>query len=126
MNLYLLTASNLTFSIGLGHSWLGEKYIITRLLSLDNLSRLFGSDLFVKRTLRFAWHITTIAWWGYAAILLVLSSNDLKEPERNIAGVIAVTFYLTSFIGMIVTRGRHLSWIVFLAIAVLATIAAIQ
>jgi hypothetical protein len=23
--------------------------------------------------LRFAWHITTVAWWGFAAILLLLA-----------------------------------------------------
>ena len=37
---------------------------------LFDLPRLFGSDWFTRRTLRFAWHITSVAWLGFAALLV--------------------------------------------------------
>jgi len=58
----LLIGSLLLILIGFIHSILGEKYILIRLFRRDNLPHLMGSDWFTKRTLRFAWHITTLAW----------------------------------------------------------------
>lgn len=69
-----IAAAFLLFLIGVVHSYLGERYILIRLFRRDNLPKLFGSDWFTKRTLRFAWHLTTIAWWGYGAMLLAPDS----------------------------------------------------
>lgn len=46
---------------GIAHSYLGERYILTRLFRRDDLPRLFGGTAFTTATLRFAWHLTTIA-----------------------------------------------------------------
>lgn len=56
---WLLMAALLAFGLGLAHSVLGERYILRRLLRRPDLPALFGSDDFTKRTLRFAWHLTT-------------------------------------------------------------------
>ncbi|MEZ8826965.1 hypothetical protein AB6E04_21655 [Vibrio amylolyticus] len=55
------------------HSILGERFILTRLFTRDNLPKLFGSDDFTKRTLRFAWHLTSVAWLGFACIVIALT-----------------------------------------------------
>ena len=55
---------------------LGEKYILIRLFKRNNLPKLLGSDWLTKRVLRFAWHLTSIAWWGFAAILYWLTATD--------------------------------------------------
>jgi len=65
-------AAILTLTV-VAHSFLGERYILIRLLRRENLPRLFGSDWFTKRTLRIAWHLTSIAWLGLAGILMVLA-----------------------------------------------------
>ena len=70
----LIAAASLAFLIGLAHSYLGERYILIRLFRRE-LPRLFGSDDFTKQTLRFVWHLTTVSWWGLAAILVALQAG---------------------------------------------------
>jgi hypothetical protein len=117
MNLYLVVAAVLTLAIGLAHSWLGERYILTRLFGRQNIPHLFGSDAFTKRTLRFAWHLTTVAWFGAAASLLVLASSPLDASARKMSRVIAATFLVSAVVALAGSRGRHLSWVIFLLIA---------
>ena len=104
-------AAALLVAVGLAHSYLGERYILRRLLRRD-LPTLFGDDVFTKRTLRFAWHVTTIAWWGLAG-LLVWGLGDAEASLRWIAA----TCLATGIVALIGSRGRHLSWVVFFAIA---------
>jgi len=117
MNPYFIAAAALTFAIGLAHSWLGERYILIRLFRRQNIPHLFGSDVFTKRTLRFAWHITTVAWCGVAASLLALATSPLDALALALSKIIAVTFMVSGVAALIGSRGRHLSWIVFLVIA---------
>lgn len=105
----LLAAAALAVAISVAHSYLGERYILVRLFRRDNLPKLFGSDWFTKTTLRFAWHLTSVAWIGMGAALL-------WDPQRAIATAFAVSFAVT----LVASRGRHYAWIVFGAIAALA------
>ena len=74
----LALAAILILAIALAHSYLGERYILIRLFR-QPLPKLFGSDDFTKRTLRFAWHVTSIAWLGFAALLLQVGSDELTR-----------------------------------------------
>ncbi|UCF21586.1 MAG: hypothetical protein JSU87_02685 [Gemmatimonadota bacterium] len=104
--------------VGAAHSYLGERYIIIRLLRREGLPHLFGSDLFTRRTLRFAWHLTTVAWWGFGALLWRLATAvELGMLGRNVATMIGWTFLVSAVVALVGSRGRHLSWLVFLAIA---------
>jgi hypothetical protein len=125
MRTLLLAAAVLAVGIGIVHSWLGERYIIVRLLRRDNLPKLFGGDRFTKQTLRFAWHLTTLAWWGLGAVLLVLSGAfSGVTTARGILAVVSFTFLASAILSFVFTKGRHVSWIVFAAIAVLCALAA--
>ena len=117
----LVLAAALILLIALAHSYLGERYILVRLFR-QPLPKLFGSDDFTKRTLRFAWHITSIAWLGFAYLLLQAASGQLSRAEMLFA--ISITFAITALISLIGGRGRHWSWPVFTAIAVLCYLAA--
>lgn len=117
----LIAAAVLAVSIGVAHSCLGERYILIRLFRRP-LPPLFGDDWFTRQTLRFAWHITTIAWFGFAAILMCLHSGS--TDRRQLLLLIAGTFGMTALISLIASRGRHLSWIVFGAICGLCLVAA--
>lgn len=120
MNVQLLLAAVLALATGCVHSVLGERFIVGRLLRRDNLPRLLGSDVFTKQTIRFAWHLTTVAWWGLAMILLLVGGTPLQVTvAHGILIAVAGTFLLSALLALLLTRGRHLSWIVFLAIAVL-------
>ena len=92
MNAFLLVAAVIALILGPLHSWLGERLILIRLFRRDDLPQLFGSDLFTKRTLRFAWHLTSVAWLGFGVVLLRFSALPvMDEASRAVAQVIAWT-----------------------------------
>lgn len=105
----LALAALLAACIAATHSYLGERYILIRLFRRADLPKLFGSDVFTKRTLRLAWHITSIAWLGMGAALL-------WDPRR----AIGLAFATSAVVSLVGARGRHYSWIVFAAIAALS------
>src|SRR3990170_5805876 len=90
MNVSLYVAAFLIAGVSLAHSYLGERYILIRLFRRNDLPKLFGSSEFTVRTLRFAWHITSIAWLGLAAILLLLAHPPTSPQAIGIA--VGVTF----------------------------------
>lgn len=125
MSPWLFAGALLAFGIGLAHSVLGERYILIRLFRRD-LPKLFGADTFTRRTLRFAWHLTTIAWWGFAA-QMAWAAGAL-DATGGVAGAallqpIAWTFLASAVLTAAVSRGRHFAWPVFLAIAACAWLA---
>ena len=122
MKTLLYFSALLAFGIGVVHSVLGEKYILTRLLRRDNIPELFGSADFTKRTLRFAWHVTTLAWWGFALILVLMAHPPLVMS--TVGMVIGCTFLAHFLLALVGSRGRHLSWIIFLVIGLSAIYAA--
>ncbi len=125
MSWLLACAAALTLATGAAHSWLGERYIISRLLRRTDLPILFGDDSFTRQTLRFGWHLTTVAWIGLASVLFLLSGavTGLRAGQA-VVFTIAQTFVLSAVLALFTTRARHLSWIVFAAIAVLCLLAA--
>jgi hypothetical protein len=115
----LLVAGALAILIAVAHSVLGERYILVRLFRREGLPRLFGGTEFTQRTLRFAWHITSIAWCGLAGLLFLLARPQVPT-RQDLAAAIAATFAATGLVALVGSRGRHLSWLVFFAIAALA------
>jgi len=118
----LIVAALLLFLTGVAHSYLGERYILIRLLSRDNLPKLFGGTEFTSGTLRFVWHILTIVWWGIA-ILILQASGKALEP-KFVLEVFSSVAFVSGLFSFFFTRGRHLSWVVFFAVAILLWMAA--
>ncbi len=118
----LYVAAFLAIIVGIAHSFLGERYILIRLFRNEELPRLFGGTEFTTRTLRFAWHITTVAWWGFAAILIQLAQNTVSTS--SVAFAIGITFAVTGIVTLAISRARHLAWPVFLFIGCIALYAA--
>ena len=114
----LQLAAVLIFLLGLAHSLLGERYILTRLFRRKNLPQLLGGTAFTTQTLRFAWHITTIAWWGFAVLLWQLASGPVSTAL--ILNVTGYTSILSGLLPLFMTRGRHLSWLVFFLVGGIA------
>ena len=107
----LPAAATLIFLLGLAHSILGERYILVRLFRRQDLPMLFGGTAFTTRTLRFAWHLTTVIAWGLAAVVLQLDALP-HGPGRAIALTIGGTLIVSCLLPLAFTRGRHLSWVV--------------
>lgn len=123
MQISLVIAAFLCVAVAVAHSYLGERAIIIRLFRQTELPKLFGSDLFTRRTIRFAWHITSVAWLGFGALLLILA-RDGAVSRSALLQIAGVTFIASAILTAAGSRGRHLAWIVFLAIGVLAIAAA--
>jgi hypothetical protein len=122
MKITLVAAAFLCVAVAVAHSYLGERAIIVRLLRRSDLPKLFGSDWFTRRTIRFAWHITSIAWLGFGALLLVLARDGVVNRSALLQ-VTGFTFIVSAVVAAVGSRGHHLAWVVFLAIGVLALVA---
>lgn len=113
----LLAAAGLACFLAFAHSYLGERHLLIRLFRRGDLPKLLGGTEFTKRTLRFAWHLTSLAWLSLAAILVKLNSHVPTRAELGL--LLAGTFGVSGVVALVGSRGRHLSWIVFFAIALL-------
>lgn len=114
----LLVAAALIFLTGLAHSYLGERYILVRLFRRGTLPKLFGGTEFTQGTLRFAWHITTVAWWAIA-IMLVFAHFEPPLSATTVLRIIAGACVTSAALPIYFTRGKHLSWVVFLLVGAL-------
>ena len=119
----LTAAAALCAAVALTHSYLGERYVLIRLFRRTDLPHLFGSDLFTRRTLRFAWHLTSVAWLGFGALLLAAARGEAGTGPAGLR-LVAGTFAASALVTLAGSRGRHLAWLVFAAIAVLAWLGA--
>lgn len=115
----LETAAALIVLTAFAHSYLGERFLLIPLFRRDNLPRLLGSDQFTKGTLRFAWHITSVTWVAIAVVLVF----DDQHSALFLYSISAATF-ISAVLAAGYTRGKHLSWVVFLAIALLTFLSA--
>jgi len=103
--------------IGVAHSYLGEKYVFGRLFALPNLPLLRHDAGYTRAIYRFAWHLTSVAWWTFAIILIILAVRP-ADALRTIAIVLALAF-LIHFLVIVCTAGtRHPAWSLFLIAAV--------
>lgn len=117
MQTTLYFAAFLLVVIGIAHSYLGERYLLIRLFRRENLPQLFGSTAFTIRTLRFAWHITSLAWLGFAALLILLAHPPITSSAIGL--VIGCTFLAHFVIALGGSRAKHLSWPIFLAVGII-------
>jgi len=115
MNTALLTAAVLAVLLAGAHSYLGERYILIRLFRKDALPQLFGGTAFTRSTLRFAWHLTSVAWVGFAGLLVTLwAPGGFREAD-----VIMFAFAASGLLALVGSKGRHLSWVAFFIISAL-------
>ena len=115
--LYLLAAL-LCVALGVAHSYLGERFILIRLFRRTDIPKLFGGTEFTIRTLRFAWHLTSVAWWGIGTLFFLMAQGPLSSS--TVASTFAVVFLLSAGVTLIASRGRHLAWPVFLVVGLIA------
>lgn len=108
----ILIASIILILIGVAHSYLGERYILIRLFKRDSIPHLFGSDNFTKGTLRFCWHVLSVAVFGFAAILSNKSSHDALTLY-----IVGCVFLISALLAIFYTEGKHLSWVAFLIVS---------
>jgi len=104
----LYAAAAIIVLLGLAHSALGERFIITRLLRRDDLPKVLGSSEFTKHTLRYCWHLTTVMAIGMAYLLIQIEQGDVYTA---LVRTLAITLVVCGAMAIVITRARHLSWI---------------
>jgi hypothetical protein len=113
----LAIATVLLLIMGIAHSYLGERYILIRLSKRENLPKVLGSVAFTVGTLRFVWHLTTVAWGALA--LLVFSAGYGAVAKDQVLTIIGFASLGSAAFPLYFTRGKHLSWVVFIVVGVL-------
>ena len=59
--------------------------------------------------------VTAVAWWGFALLLLMIADGAITP--REVASVVVDLAALSGVVALVWSRGRHLSWVAFFAIA---------
>jgi hypothetical protein len=126
MNFYLIASALILIVTGLAHSFLGERLVLGPLSRSSELPKLLGSSDFMRRTLRFTWHVTTVLLVAVAGVLLILAYPSAFASLEGIPRSIALACLACALISGLATRGRHFSWFLFLAAAVTAWLGAGQ
>jgi len=111
----LITAAILILLTCIAHSYLGERYILTRLFRRE-LPKLFGDDSFTKGVLRFCWHLLSVVWLGMAVILVMAAGAPESDFRTGSLMTIGIVMLLSAPFPLVLTRGRHLSWVMFMLI----------
>lgn len=107
-------AAALLLLMGLAHTVLGEHYLLMPLGRRDNLPKLFGDARFALATLRFVWHLISVAWAALAYQLVVAAQGEVGRQQ--LLGSIGIACLVSALLPLWLTRGRHLSWLVFLLV----------
>ena len=79
----------------------------------------FGSDTFTRGTLRFAWHLTTVVWYGIAVLVWWMARGSGPLAVAGVGDIVAATALVSAVVSFIGSRGRHPAWAVFLVVAML-------
>jgi hypothetical protein len=114
----LLLAAALCVLVSVIHSWLGERKLIGPLLAPENRAKPLNSG-FARKVLRYAWHVTSVTWTGVGLVLVALAFAPLDRSATHILVIVGGMFLMMGILTLLLGRGRHHAWIVFLAIAAL-------
>jgi len=116
---WLLVAAGTAIFVAAVHSYLGEKRIFPRLFDRGDPPTLGGSAALMRAIVRWAWHLTSLAWITLAAILIALL-DDPSRVRQTVGAIVAAYLAIGAIVTFATTRGHHFAWPFFLV----ATIAA--
>lgn len=128
MNTYLFIAGVLFFLLGIAHSVIGEYLIFKDKRNKGSFVPSKTSTELKEKHLRIiwaTWHLSSFIGFCIGAILIkiALEQNHLNSNFTDfiIQSIIYATF-ISSFLVLIGTKGKHPGWIGFLIIGILLVI----
>lgn len=119
----VIAAAVCLFLVGLMHSVLGGKNLVAPLMARNDFPVVLGSQRNGRLTLYFGWHALTLFWWAQAIVLVTIATEPSVVIPATLLSL-AMACMILGGLALFVSRGRHLSWIFFVPIAVLLFIAA--
>jgi hypothetical protein len=108
--------------VGAMHSVLGGRNLISPLLAREDFPIVLGSQRNGRLTLWFGWHALTLFWWAQAYVLWRMADDMTHAGQATLISW-ATACALIGLIALIVSKGKHLSWVFFLPVATLLFIA---
>ena len=105
-------AGSILFLIGGLHSFLGERLVFPRLFALAELPLLRRDRAYTENVLRFAWHLTSLAWWGLSALLFALAASPHNQHVLGL--VLGAVPFLSGLVILFSCGPRHPAWSLFL------------
>ena len=129
MQTYLFISALLTVVLALAHSVLGEIKILAKIKNemlpeIKGIPALWDSKNFSKNTIRFVWHVTSVFGLCIAFILLHFSNSiNISPGDCLIIKFISITMISAGILTLIISRGAHMGWILFLLIGIFCGLA---
>lgn len=111
-------AAGSLFTLAALHSFLGERLLVGPLLAVDPWPALRIGRTLGRQTLRFAWHLTSVAWLGLGVLLL----GPADSGALFVPAVVGAVLLASGIFTFATTRGRHFAWAPFLAGALAAMV----
>lgn len=110
-----LIAAVLLVLVGLFHSLIGGRRLIAPIVARSDLPIILGDIAMSRITLRAGWHMLTLFWFALAVILVAQVVSAISF-DRLVMGVFGVSFLIAALIALLLSRGKHLSWVLFIPI----------
>lgn len=114
----IFVAAILLILVGLMHSVMGEKNLIRPLLAQENFPIVLGSQRNGRLTLWFGWHALTLFWWSQAYVLVQMGFDPSRAGQSTLISLAYASGAL-GLVALFVSKGKHLSWVFFLPMAVI-------
>ena len=121
----LVASAVLLILVAAMHSLLGGKRLIAALVRQDSFPAILGSVERSRLTLWVGWHMLSVTWLVLAGLLLVMHVRPVERSVLAIAAC-ALLFGVCGLTALVLSRGRHLSWVFFLPVCVLLSIEAMR
>jgi len=115
----LIAAAILTVLLALMHSILGARRLITPITRMEGLPAILGSRRMSELTLHVGWHLLSLTWLGMAGVMVAMQVMPSLHSHAFLWFVTGV-FGVSGLLALFISRGRHLSWVLFLPVAILA------
>jgi len=110
--------------VGAMHSFLGGARLIRPLLANEDFPSVLGSQRNGRLTLWFGWHALSFFWWAQAIVLWRMAV-DITEVGQTTLIAWSASCAAIGLTALVMSKGKHLSWVFFLPIAALLGSAAV-
>jgi hypothetical protein len=121
MHATLLYAAALLATVtALTHSILGERRLIGPILGETAPGPVILKGSLARKILRFAWHVTSLAWIAQAAVLVIIATLPPDTQGPPIVVVTGLSFLLMAVVSIAISRGRHVGWPLLAAVGIAA------
>lgn len=109
MNLLLIVSALCGFGSAIGHAFLGERFVLGPMFAARGDNRVLGVP-YMRRLLRWVWHLPSFAWAQIAAatLWLALSPTALDESAQALLAYFGIGIYMTGAVfNFWCMRGPH-------------------